>query len=298
MAQIDWLSFPPLSALRALEAAVRLGGYSAAARALNVTHAAIAQQVRGLEDFLGRPLVHREGRALVFSDEAEELASAANRGFAEIQSALLSLRARQKPNALSVTTTPIFAERWLMPRLRDFWARHPDITLTLRPEQDVVDLRREGIDLGIRYGQGNWPGVEAEFLTSARMMAVGAEKLLQGRKDLTHDDMKDMPWVLEQGWPEPEQWLACSGVDISASAKSYFLTEELMLAAGRAGLGLFVASSAIVEQDIADGRLRLLLDDCNDIHSGYFIVASPGMRSAASRTFVKWLRAQAQGGSA
>ncbi|WP_284165218.1 LysR family transcriptional regulator [Frigidibacter sp. SD6-1] len=296
MSQIDWLNFPPLSALRALEAAVRLGGYSAAARALNVTHAAIAQQVRGLEEFLGRPLVHREGRQLVFSDEAQELAAAANRGFAEMQTALMALRARQKPNALSVTTTPIFAERWLMPRLRDFWMRHPDITLTLRAEQDVVDLRREGIDVAIRYGLGHWPGVEAEFLTSARMMAVGAESLLQGRADPSPGDLKDLPWVLEQGWPETEQWLACSGVDLSGSAKSYFLTEELMLAAGRAGLGLFVASSAIVEQDIAEGRLRLLLDDCNDTHSGYFIVTAPGPLTVAKRTFIKWLRAQAQGG--
>ncbi|MGB3146523.1 MAG: LysR substrate-binding domain-containing protein [Paracoccaceae bacterium] len=292
MARIDWLNFPPLSALRALEAATRFGGYSEAARALNVTPAAIAQQVRGLETYLGRGLARREGRAIIFSDEALELAAATNRGFAEIQSELARLNAQQRPNSLSITTTPTFAERWLMPRLRDFWAKHPEITLTLHPEDDVVDLRRENIDIGIRYGLGQWPGVEAEFLTSARMVVVGAEKLLQGRQNLVAADLVQLPWVLEQGWPEPEQWLACSGVDISTSAKSYFLTEELMLAAGRSGLGLFVTILAIVEQDLAEGRLRLLLDDCNDGQSAYYIVSAPGPQSVAARTFLKWLRSQ------
>jgi LysR family transcriptional regulator, glycine cleavage system transcriptional activator len=291
MDSIDWLRFPPLSALRALEATVRLGGFSAAARALNVTHAAVAQQVRGLEAHLGYALVHREGRTLSVTDEARRLADAANDGFVAIQTALNAIDLGRRNRTLAVTMTPIFAERWLMPRLKGFWAAHPDISLSLRPDHRVYDLRREGVDLGIRYGHGRWPGVEAEYLVSARFMIVAAPDLLRGVGDLSPEYLSRQPWIVEEGGAEPESWLMSHGIDISAAPRTLLPTEELALSAARQGIGLHVASAALIERDIADDALRVVLDSRDD-NPAYYLVAPPGPRSPAARLFAKWLKAQ------
>ena len=289
MDQIDWMHFPPLSALRAFEATARLGSFSAAARALNVTHAAVAQQVRGLENHIGFSLVHRDGRALALSEDGARLARAASDGFLAIQVAVSELRSSRDGKALSVTMTPIFAEKWLVPRLKSFWAQHPDIALTLKPESRVVDLRREGVDLGIRFGLGHWPGSEASFLTSARYVVVGAPSLLQETTRLSPAEFASLPWVVEQGWAEPLAWLRDHGVDTDTLQKTTLPTDELAISAARQGYGLHVESAALVEQDVRDGRLRILFDPQDD-NPGYYVVAPKGPQNPAARHFIKWLR--------
>ena len=117
---IDWRLFPSLTALRAFEAAARLQSFSLAARELNVTHAAVAQQVRGLEDHLGRELLFRAGRGLALSPEGIRLAAALAEGFGAIAKGLAEVQAAT-PGALRVTLTAAFAANWLMPRLGRFW---------------------------------------------------------------------------------------------------------------------------------------------------------------------------------
>ena len=142
MSDPDWLHLPPLSALRAFEAAARLGGFSAAARALNVTHAAVAQQVRALEEHLGAPLIHREGRGMVLTPEGAQLGARLTEGFLTIQGAVAAVRQRQEGAPVTVTMTPTFAVKWMMPRLWKFWELHPDIAVSLRPDIRLLDLGR------------------------------------------------------------------------------------------------------------------------------------------------------------
>ena len=127
MNTLDWLRFPSLSALRALEATVRTGSFSGAARVLNVTHAAVAQQVRNLEEQLGYALVVRDGRLLSFTDQGRTLAEAANEGFGTIQVALTEIDKSRNTKTLAVTMSPIFAEKWLVPRLGRFLRAHPGL---------------------------------------------------------------------------------------------------------------------------------------------------------------------------
>ncbi|MGL4321134.1 MAG: LysR family transcriptional regulator, partial [Paracoccaceae bacterium] len=167
---VDWAAFPSLTSLRAFEAVARLRSFSGAARALNVTHAAVAQQVRALEAHLGLALVNKAGRGLALTREGEALAATLTEGFRVIAKGLATLADRGREASVHISLTSGFAAQWLMPRLRGFWTAHPDIALTMHPDPNVVDLARDGMDVAIRYGMGNWPGVEAEYLTSARMV--------------------------------------------------------------------------------------------------------------------------------
>ncbi len=287
---LDWKTFPSLTALRAFEAAARLQSFSSAARALNVTHAAVAQQVRGLEDHLGHALVYREGRGLALTTEGAKLAQALAEGFRIIDQALTDLRAIDKGAPLRVTMTPAFAAQWLMPRLGAFWAAHPEVPLSLHPEKRLVDLRKEPIDLGIRFGDGIWPGLDAEFLTAAHYVIVAAPSMLQGRRDLSLEDMSAMPWVIEQDWPEALAWLKSFGLQPDAMNIAYIPTEELALSAARQGYGLHVEAAALVEQDVENGAL-VVLGSIRDDSLAYYIVTRPGPKRAEVRTFIKWLKA-------
>jgi len=287
----DWPRFPSLTSLRAYEATARLLSFSAAARALNVTHAAVAQQVRALEDHLGAELVYRQGRSLSLTAEGAKLAAAVNEGFRTIETGLSEVQAAAPGAPLRVTMTPAFAAQWLMPRLGAFWSEHPDVPLSLHPDKRVIDLRREGIDLAIRFGDGKWPGLEAEYLTSAKYIIVGSPDLLDGRTELTKAEMSAMPWVIEQDWPEALAWLKGFGLKPDTMQITYIPTEELALSAARQGYGLHVESAALVEQDLEYGDL-IALGELRDDSLAYYLVTRPGPRKPELKTFVRWLKSR------
>jgi LysR family glycine cleavage system transcriptional activator len=290
--QVEWSRMPPLSALRAFQAVAAVGGYSSAARVLNVTHAAVAQQVRALETHLGVALVQRAGRGLVLTAEGADLARALDDGFGTIQTAVQALREGDADRPVRITLAPGFATQWLMPRLKDFWTRHPDIALSLHPDARMLDLRHDRMDLGIRYGDGHWPGVEARFLAPARLAVAAAPALLAGREALTLPEMQAEDWVLARDWPEQEAYLQAIGLDPARLSRTELPGEDLLLAAARQGLGLIVESIALLEGDLREGRLTLL-HDSGDRLPAYFVVAPPGPQRATVRAFVRWLLAAA-----
>ncbi|WP_136644765.1 LysR family transcriptional regulator [Tabrizicola sp. YIM 78059] len=286
----DWRSLPPLTALRAFAATAELRSFSQAARVLNVTHAAVAQQVRALEDHLARPLVHREGRGVGLTADGEKLAEALGEGFAAMIRGVEALRAGEADRPVRVTLTASFAAQWLMPRLKGFWDRHPDIGLSLHPDARVMDLRRERMDLAIRYGNGDWPGVEATWLAPARLVIAGAPALT-GERDLTIEDLRRMDWVLSPNWPEQDSYLRSLGLDPATLSRTDIDSDHLAIAAARQGLGLVVESLALVEADVAEGRLRLVHERAETLPA-YFIVNLPGQQRAAARAFLGWLKSQ------
>lgn len=289
---IDWRTLPSLTALRAFAATAEMRSFSQAARVLNVTHAAVAQQVRALEDHFGRSLVQRDGRGVSLTTDGEQLAEALGEGFAVLQRGVEALRAGEVDRPVRVSLTASFAAQWLMPRLRDFWEKHPDIGVSLHPDSRVVDLHRERMDLAIRYGNGDWPGLEATYLASARLVIVGAPSLLEGREVLTPEEMAGMDWVLSRNWAEQDNYLRHLGLDPAALSATDFPGEELAIAAARQGLGLVVESLALIEADVAEGRLRVVHESRERLPA-YFVVTLPGPQRAAARAFVKWLKSQA-----
>lgn len=288
---IDWRRMPSLSTLRAFAATAQEGGFSAAARQLNVTHAAVAQHVRAFEEHLGLPLVWRDGRRIRLTPEGERLARALAEGFATMQDAIVALRDQNADRPLSVTLPPAFAAEWLMPRLAGFWKRHPEIPLSLLPEHRIVDLREAGAALGIRFGDGKWPGVISEFLVEAPQIVVGAPELLGGRRSLSLREMSMLPWVREGDWPEQMQLLESIGLQPAALRFTDFPNEELALSAAREGLGLHLESAALVDEDIRNGWL-VKIHEIRDESLGYYIVRPPGPITPAAQIFMTWLKSQ------
>jgi LysR family transcriptional regulator, glycine cleavage system transcriptional activator len=288
---VDWLHLPPLTALRAFAATAETGSFSGAARKLNVTHAAVVQQVRALEDHLGRPLVQRDGRGVSLTVDGGQLAEALGEGFGAIQRGIEALAASEADRPVRVTLTASFAAQWLMPRLKDFWAKHPDIGLSMHPDNRVVDLHRERMDLGIRYGKSDWPGLETTYLASARLVIAGAPSLIGDKKSLNPEDMGKMDWILSSTWPEQDTYLRGIGLEPERLSRTDINSEELAIAAARQGLGLVVESAALIEADVAEGRLRIVHESREKLPA-YFVVTLPGPKRAAARAFLKWLSAQ------
>lgn len=288
---IDWRNLPTLTALRAFAATAEARSFSQAARALSVTHAAVAQQVRTLEDHLGRPLVQREGRGVSLTVDGEQLAEALSEGFAVMQRGIEALRAGEADQPVRITLTAGFAAQWLMPRLKDFWSLYPEIGLSLHPDSRVVDLHRERMDLAIRYGSGDWPGVDAAYLASARLVIAGAPSLIGEKEGLSPDEMHEMDWILTRNWPEQDSYLRSLGLQPEDLSRTDVGGEELAIAAARQGLGLVVESAALIESDVTDGRLRVAHESREKLPA-YFMVTLPGPKRAAARAFLKWLNSQ------
>ncbi len=293
---MDWRDIPSLSALRGFEAAARLKSLSGAARELNVTHAAVAQHVRALEERFGCALLVRDGRGMKPTPEGAMLAAGLSEGFGQIAGAVRDL-ARDEDRPLRIAMTPSFAENWLMPVIGRFWAAHPEIRLELIPGNALVDLRADGIDLAIRYGRGGWPGTDPEPLVSAGHVVVATPELVGGGPVVCLDDLEDKHWLMEKQRPEEQLWAQEQGLDLDAVRLSEFDTNTMLLQAVREGAGVSIVPEAIVARDLARGRLVAL---CRAEETGlaYHLVLRPGPVPKALRVFMRWLRAVAAEGQA
>ena len=206
---------PPMSALRAFEAAARLSSLSRAAESLNLTHGAISHQIKALEDSVGVRLVERAGRGIRPTDEGERLAARVRAALDDLAEALREVRERSNPHRLRVSVMPSFAARWLLPRVGAFLSRHPHIDLDVRASAALVDFRRDDVDVALRYGQGNYPGLTSTHLMDDYFFVVCSPRLPGGVPKKPADlaryrllrSQNDLwkPWFAAAGldWPEP-----------------------------------------------------------------------------------------------
>lgn len=288
---MNWNRIPSLSALRAFEAAARWQSFTKAADALNVTQAAIAQHVRSLEQDLAEALVTRRGRGIEITPKGRQLAGYLSEGFSLIEDGVEAVRAQSEARPVRLTTSPGFATHWLMPRMGDFWTSHPEVEISITPTVDVVDLRRDGFDLGIRYGEGNWPGVDAELLTDGDFWVVAPPEMVHGRTADCLADVQHLPWILEAQMRERRSLVEREGVDLDAVSLKLMTTNTLVMAAVKAGLGISIQSRSIVEDDVRKGELTCI---CALRHEdfGYYMVTVPGRDLPGLRAFTSWLRRQ------
>lgn len=290
---MNWSRLPSLSALRAFEAAARHKSLSAAARELNVTHAAIAQHVRQLEADLSESLLFRSGRGVDTTEAGRRLAQYLNEGFDIIAQGVSELQRQKEDRPLSVSVTPSFAINWLMPRIGSFWRAHPDIPLNINPSIALVDLRREGFDLAIRFGDGQWPGLESKLLTQGEFWVVAAPGLNGGQLPGTLIEAGKLPWIMEAHMLEWRRVVEDAGLDMEQVDITVLETNEMVISATLAGLGVSVHPRNLVEREVANGTLtRLCTLPAQDL--GYYVVALPGVRSANCRAFEKWLQAEGE----
>ncbi|RUS59777.1 LysR family transcriptional regulator [Pseudorhodobacter sp. E13] len=286
----NWRDLPPLNALKAFAAFAEAGSVAQAGAATGVTHAAISQQIRALEQHMGLALVSRAGRELVLTAQGRMLADAALLAFGNVAELAASLTGADANRALHITTTPSFAIGWLMPRLADFRSHHPGIDLVIDPTPDLRQLGPEGADIAFRYGNGSWPGTEARLLVSSSIVAVAAPSLIAPAAVGSVADLADLPWLQELGTSEATAFLEKYGVERGARFGLTSLPGNLMLEAARAGQGVAVTARAFVEADIAAGRLHVVVED--DEREGYFLVTPAGVLRPPAKAFAQWARRQ------
>ena len=286
-----WADFPSLNSLRAFATVAETGSYSRAGTALNVSHAAVSQQVKALEDRLGVTLVVREGRGITLTAQGAALARDLATGFAAIREGVEALTGADATRPVQVTMSPAFAVSWLMPRIMEFQHQHPGVTLMLNPTAEVVELTPGGIDMAIRFGAGHWPGMEVTPLLLPDMVVVAARELI-GTREITDPAMLvDMPWLQELGTNEVAEWMERRCVTPERPLMITHMPGNLIMEAVRRGDGITYTARSFVDAEIKSGQL-LELSSENDT-GGYYIVARPGVLRPPVRAFVKWLKRQA-----
>lgn len=281
---------PPLAALRAFSAFARAGNLAEAATELNVSHAAVSQQLRALEAYLGVALVKRQGRALQLTAEGQRLAQETQLGFATIFKAVQEVTQQRDTRPLHISCTPLFAAKWLVPRLGDFRQRHPDVDLVLDPTGAVVDLEAGGIDIALRHGQGQWAGLDAEELLPVNLAVVAAPSLVAGHQIKCAADLRDFPWIEELGTNEASSWMRAHGVDGGPQGPRITLPGNLLLDAVLRGQGVAMKIQEFVQDELDSKRLVALFHE--DVGGGYYIVTRPGFMRPQTRKFIAWLRRQ------
>ena len=287
---IDWTRLPSLAALRAFAAYGESGNLTAAGARLNVTHAAISQQIRGLEERLGIRLIERNGPKTALTPEGQMLAQALEQGFETMSAAVAELTGADEMRPVHVSVTPTFASAWLMPRLADLRARHPEISLMIDASPALRPLRPGEMDVAIRHGLGDWPGVDAELLLPSPIAVVAAPSLVGDGEISGPEELTQYHWLHETGVNEASQWLARHGVTKELAAGSTALPGNMVMEAARLGQGVAILARPFIADDVAAGRLRLLFQD--ELDKGYYVVTRPGVQRAAVRSFVRWLKRQ------
>jgi LysR family glycine cleavage system transcriptional activator len=290
---------PPLNAIRAFEAAARHESFTAAASELCVTVTAISHQVRQLEAIVERKLFERSGRAVVLTAEGRAIFPLLREGFNHLANAFALAGPPSGGDAITVSTTRAFAERWLMPRLERFNAAFPSIMVHIDATEDVVTLGMQGIDLAVRYGRADRTQ-QASVLFDDCYIAVAAGSICPSATRLSIDDFPTRP-LLAYRWknsaldsPAWSTWLAGAKHDIGRGFRiSWFSEETLAMHAGERGLGPLLCSDALVDEHLQQGTMRLIEGPALGGYSYRLVEAPSSVKRKALAAFIGWLRDEA-----
>lgn len=282
---------PPLAPLRGFEAAARLGSFTAAAKELKLTQTAISHQVRSLEAHLGQQLFDRSGQQLKLSDGGIRLQQMCSDYFDQLDTLCHELRGGSLENrALRIALAPAFASRWLTPRLGDFWQQHA-IQLDLIPSAERQDYQRDNIDLGIRCGDGNWPGLNSEWLMPVREAPLCSAQLLQQTPLQQAADLQHHTLLHEHNHDAWSEWLSQRGLQHIDSKRGIVCQDSIMLyELILAGQGVGLGSALLVAQEITQGSLVAPFSTEQDGKTGYYLVYRDGaLRQPAAAKFRQFL---------
>ena len=250
---------PPLTALRAFDAAARHMSFSKAADELNVTPAALSFQIKAIEDHFGGLLFRRLNRAVELTEAGRALAPGAADGFQTLATAWRAAQRTQDNRTLTVTAGPAFTAKWLAPRLYAFAQSHPDIELRFSASLKIMDFGRDNIDVAIRFGYGPDPGVYSlplaeEWVTPVMIPALAAQYP-------TAESLRDAPLIMDDSttFLDPpadwNTWFSAMGVAPPIIQGPRFSQADHAVDAALAGVGVVLGRRALVIKDLAEGRL-------------------------------------------
>ena len=266
--------------LPTFRAVARVSNLRSAAEALHLTHSAVSQQIRLLEEQLGFELFDRRGRRMALNAAGAALLRAVELSLDQLDDGVREATAAAygAEHRIRITLVPSFAQRWLLPRMGSWRAQHPDIGIELHASQQVVDLQRDGFQAALRQGSGQWRGVEAERLLDSPLIAVGspsaARRLLGGDAHLADEPLLGSPAT----W---ERWFALSGLRVKVRPVAAFNDAGMMLQAAEQELGIALARELLAADALHSGRLVRLspiaLPDDEEVDT-YWLVYPPALR--------------------
>lgn len=288
----------PLNALRAFEASARQLSFVKAAEELHVTPAAISHQVKKLEEFLGLQLFRRQAHGLLLSDAGQLLLAELTGVFQELDKVMERTLESENRGALNISVAPMFNTKWLVPRLEQFNALHPDIDIRISSNLAIVDLQRDGFDAAIRLGKGDYTGLESVKLCEEYVTPLCSPNLLkQGRPLKKPDDLRHYTLIHDDAmnfdadaptWPSWLREAGASQVDVSRGI--HFSHPDHALQAAIDGAGIVLGWRQLAMGDIDAGRLVQPFDLSLELGSTFYFVYPQGY---ANRTkilcFKKWL---------
>ena len=293
-------TLPPTNSLVVFEAAARHRNFTRAASELSVTQSAVSRQIQLLEDHLGTSLFLRRSRGLELTPEGERLHRAVAMGLEHIANVAADIRRHRTPGELTIATSVTFASYWLMARLASFRAAHPEIELRLVASSPVYDLTAAGIDLAIRYGEGEWPGVEAERLFDDEIWPVCSPRYMNDRKqilsprDLLGETLLHLN-KFDRNWVTWETFLAAFGVTEEPEQRGLIYDNYMVLIqSALRGEGIALCGRRLAEDFIAQGELVRPIKETLSSDRGFYLLRPKDQpMSHAAREFHNWLVAEA-----
>ena len=281
---------PSLNGLKAFEAASRSESFTDAATDLFVTHAAISRHIRELEDYLGTELFLRTGRGVQLTEAGQRFGGKLTPLFDQLADASREAAAVGQARSLKVSVQPNLASHWLVSRLGTFNDLHPDIELVIDPSNDLVDFYSDDIDLGLRYGYGNWTDVDAAKLTECVIFPVCSPSYLAKHPGITPKDLPKLNLLHEdkkQWWTD---WLAAAGVTSATAPRGPIFQSQLAIEAAQNGQGFALADQILFTRSMLEGWLvKPFALDMKD-HGGYYLVRKKGRRETGPmKAFREWI---------
>jgi LysR family glycine cleavage system transcriptional activator len=286
---------PPLHALRAFHAAARFGRFREAASALGLTESAVSHQVRKLETFLQVPLFERAGNRVSLTPAGQTYFAEVDPAFARIRAATDALG--RPAHRVALTLPSCLATLWLIPRLAGLEAEFPEISLQLMTTTRLCDLKREQIDLGIRYGVGHWTGLAAEHLFDEQAFPVCSPGLLGGEGPADPlSALRSARLIANSGHPEEwNEWARAHDLEPPSLKGAILLdSSEQILEAASQGLGLAIGRQPMLARYLAEGRVVAPFGDRDLSGCAYFLVHPDDLElNVATRRVARWIAALA-----
>ncbi|QEK91333.1 LysR family transcriptional regulator [Achromobacter insolitus] len=286
----------PLQALRTFVEVSQRGSITAAAQALHVTPGAISQQIRLLEERLGIALLVRERHGMRMTEAGADVYPMLSAAFAQVDKAVDMLEAMKARQSLTVSTVATFAASWLVPRLGRFKQRHPHIEIRVEATPALVDLRRDHVDVALRHGLGDYPGLDVVPLMAPVLVPVAAPGLAASVTLAEPADCLDYPLLHDADRADWPLWLSAHGVaqDPRAQRGNAFDDDFLLIRAAESGQGLALVPAAHAQEEIAAGRLVQVLDKPWPSRFAYYAVSRPGAAQRPEvRAFIDWILEEA-----
>lgn len=262
----------PLGSLRVFEAVAAHLNFSAAAEALNVTPAAVSQQIKALESYIQVPLFRRSGRRVEITEEGLELLPAVRAGLEKLESALQQIKHHGRAGPLQISMLSSFLQIWLLPRIRSFRRKYPDIELRFHTSRDLVDFSRSSSHIAIRFGRGDYPNVHCEKLLDDWLVPVARPELIKQYGMIERGvslsnypllESGDVPWRVWAQTEEAAAWQSrAPNIEDSAG----------LLTAAEEGLGFALARWTLVTGALQKGTLRLAGKEVMPYGSAYYFV--------------------------